>query len=123
MRSIKLKLSALRPIRLLLAAFACAFLVFSTALPAYSDTPQPTGIQKSPTQGESNLLDIEKEAQEAVLKDPYSREETQYKANQGLNEVQGAADLDKMKRPENSQGATSVEDKVKNALEKATGRD
>lgn len=122
MRSIKLKLSALRPVRLLLAAFACAFLVFSTALPAYSDTPQPTGTQKSPAQGESNLLDIEKQAQEAVLKDPYSREETQTKANQGLNEIQGSADLDKMKRPENSQEATSVEEKSESFLERLTGR-
>jgi hypothetical protein len=117
----KLKLSALRPIRLLLVAFACAFLMFSYASPAYSDTPQPTGTTKAPQQGESNLLDIEKEAQEAVLKDPYSREQTQAKANEGLNEIQGAANIDKMKRPENTQ-ATSVEQKSKKFLEGMTGK-
>jgi len=121
MRSIRFKLSALRPVRLLLAAFACAFLLFSYASPAYSDTPQPTAAPKAAHQGESNLLDIEKEAQEAVLKDPYSREETQAKANQGLNEIQGTANLDKMKRPENTQ-ATSVEQKSKNFLEALTGK-
>lgn len=123
MRSIRFQLSALRPVRLLLAAFACAFLMFSNAFPAYSAPVNPTGTTKPPQQGESNLLDIEREAQEAVLKDPYSREETQAKANEGLNEIQGAANLDKMKRPENSQGATSVESKLKNVLEKATGKD
>ncbi len=123
MRSIKSKLSVLRPVRLLLATLACAFLVFSNAFPAYSAPVNPTGTTKAPQQGESNLLDIEKEAQEAVLKDPYSREETQTKASEGLNEIQGSADADKMKRPENSQGATSVETKLKNVLEKVTGKD
>ncbi len=122
MHSIKSKLSALRPIRLLLVAFACAFIVFSNAFPAYSAPVNPTGTTKAPAQGEANLLDIEREAQEAVLKDPYSREETQAKASQGTNEIQGGADLEKMKRPENSQGATSVEQKLKNALESATGK-
>jgi len=56
---------------------------------------------------------IEREAQEAVLEDPYSRKETQVKTSEGLNEVQGTADLDKMSRPENSD-AISVEDKSKN---------
>lgn len=122
MRSIRLNFSALRPVRFLIAACVCAILVFSYAFPALSDTPQPTGNKTAPQAGESQLLDIEKQAQEAVLKDPYSREETQAKANTGLNEIQGAADLDKMKRPENSQGATSVEDKSKKFLEGMTGK-
>jgi hypothetical protein len=48
-------------------------------------------------------------------------EETQQRANEGLNSVQGAADIEKMKRPENSQQAKTVEDQVKNALGKLTG--
>lgn len=122
MHSIRFK-STLRLARFLVAVCVCTLLLFSHPFPAYSAPVNPTGTQNAPDEGESQLLQIEREAQEAVIKDPYSREETQYKANQGLNEIQGAADLDKMKRPENSQGATSVEDKVKNALEKATGRD
>lgn len=122
---IKFNLSALRPVRFLLAACVCAFLVFSYAFPAYSDSgnisPQPTSKSTSPQQGESNLLDIERQAQEAVLDDPYSRKETQAKANEGLNEIQGTGDLEKMKRPENSQ-ASSVEDKSKDFLEAITGK-
>jgi len=122
MRSIRFNLSALRPVRFLVAVCFCAFLVFSNAFPAYSDPVNITGNPTAPRDGESNLLDIEKAAQEAVLQDPYSREQTQAKANAGLNEIQGTADLDKMSRPENSQGAISVEDKSKNFLEALTGK-
>lgn len=114
---------SIRPIRFLIAVCACVFLAFSAAVPAYSATVNPTASQPAaPQEGETNLLSIEKEAQKAVLKDPYSREETQYKANQGLNEIQGAADADKMNHPENSQEATSVEQKSKNFLEALTGK-
>lgn len=123
MPSIRFNLSALRPVRFLVAACVCAFLVFSYAVPAYSAPVNPTGNKTAPQQGESQLLGIEREAQEAVLKKPYSREETQSKANEGLNELQGTADIDKMSRPENSQGATSVEEKLKNVLESVTGKD
>lgn len=125
MPSIKFKLSALRPVRFLVAACISVFLVFSYAFPAYSQSenisPQPTSNPTAAHQGESQLRGIEREAQEAVLKDPYSREETQYKANEGLNEIQGAADIDKMKRPDNAQ-ASSIEDKSKDFLEALTGR-
>lgn len=116
MKSLRFNLSAwVRPVRVLLAAFVCALVLFSQAMPAYSSP------QSSPTSGEANLLKIEKEAQEAVLDDPYSLEQTQKKANEGLNEIQGTADIDKMKRPENSQGTLSIEQKVQKALEKVTG--
>lgn len=122
MSSIRFNLSNLRPVRFLLAACICVFLVFSSALPAYSAAPvNPTAKPTLNQEGEANLLDIEEEAQEAVLKDPYSRQETQPKANEGLNEIQGTADLDKMSRPENSD-ATSVEQKSQNFLEKITGK-
>lgn len=122
MRSIRLKLSV-RPVRFLVAVCVSAFLMFSYAFPAFSAPVNPTGNKTAPQEGEEQLLQVEREAQEAVIKDPYSREETQTKANEGLNEVQGAANADKFYRPENSQGATSVEDKIKKGLEKATGRD
>lgn len=122
MRSVRFNLSALRPVRILFAICVSALLVFSQALPAFSDPVNPTGSPTAPQQGEAQLRGIEKEAQEAVLKDPYSRQETQKKAQEGLNEVQGAADLNKMSRPENSQGAISVEDKSKNFLESLTGK-
>jgi hypothetical protein len=108
----------MRPLRLLLATCICALLVLSQARPVYSATRG-----SSPTSGEANLTQIEKEAQKAVLENPYSREKTQAKAKEGLNEIQGAADADKQKRPENTKrGVESVEQKLQKALEKAEGK-
>lgn len=121
MRFIRLNLSFLRPVRFLVAICICALMVLSQAFPAYSDPVNPTSSRTSPQQGEAQLRGIEKEAQEAAQSKPYSREETQSKANPGLNELQGTADLDQMKRPENSEGS-SVEDKSKNFLDALTGK-
>ena len=122
MHSIRLHLSALRPVRFLVAACICALLMLSHAVPAYSAPINPTGTKTAPQEGEAQLRGIEREAQEAVLKDPYSRQEMQAKTSRGLNEVQGDADIDKMNRPGNSQAASSVEDKVKQTLEAIKGK-
>ena len=122
MRFIRLNLSALRPMRFVVAVCISALVIFSNTFPALSAPVNPKASPSNPSQGQEELLNIEKEAQKAVIEDPYSRKETQTKANEGLNEIQGTADASKMKRPENAQ-ADSVEDKLKNVLEKATGRD
>lgn len=122
MRFISFNLSNLRPVRFLVAAFVCTLLVFSHAFPAYSDPVNITGNPTAPQEGEAQLRGIELEAQKAVLKKPYSEEQTKAKANEGLNEIQGADDADKMYRPENSQEATSVESKSKYFLERLTGK-
>ena len=123
MRFIRLNLSALRPLRFLVACCISTLLVFSHVLPAKSDPVNPTGSSRTaPQQGETHLLDIEKEAQKAVIDKPYSRGETQGKAKEGLNEIQGADDVNEMSRPENSQDAISVEDKSKNFLDALIGK-
>ena len=123
MRSISFNLSnLLRPVRFLVAVCVCALLVFSYAFPAYSDPVNPTANRKPAQQGEAQLRGIEREAQEAVINKPYSRQETQAKANEGLNEIQGTADVQNMNRPENSEGI-SVEEKSKNFLEAIIGKD
>ena len=122
MPSIRFNLSALRLVRFLVAACVCVLLTVSNAFPAYSDPVNPTANKAAPEQGEVQLRSIEREAQEAVLKDPYTREKTQTKANEGLNEIQGAADINQMSRPDNSGDAISVEEKSKNFLEALTGR-
>jgi hypothetical protein len=121
MRSVRFNLSALHPVRILFAICVSVLLVFSQALPAFSASVNPTGSPTAPQQGEAQLRDIEKEAQKAAIDKPYSLKETQSKAQEGLNEIQGAADANKMSRPENAQ-ATSVEDKIKNALDSVTGK-
>ncbi len=127
MKSIRFNLSAwVRPVRMAIAACFCALLMFSYATPAYSSPKTPTGYSGTnsrPADGEANLLTIEEKSQRAVLDKPYSLQDTQKEAKQGLNEIQGAADADKMSTNENSQGVQSVEQKVQKALEGITGKD
>lgn len=101
---------AKRLVRTLIAVCFCTLLFVSNAFPAFA-------VTSSPTKGEDKLLGIEKEAQEVVLKNPMSLEETQDKASKGPNEVQGDADLEKMKNPSNT-NATSFEQQVKKAVSK-----
>jgi hypothetical protein len=95
-------------VRTLIAVCFCALMFVSNAFPAFA-------ITSSPTKGEDQLLGIEKESQEVTLKKPMSLEETQKKASEGPNEVQGAADIEKMKNPSNT-NTTSFEQIVKKAV-------
>ncbi|MBD2516497.1 hypothetical protein H6G93_16035 [Nostoc sp. FACHB-973] len=118
MKIIASVLSVLRPVRFLVVAFTCALLLLSNAFPAFAID----SYQSKSTEGETQLLDIQRKTDEAARKPPAGLEEVQRKSNEGLNEVQGAADFDKQKRPENSQSATSVEESIKNVLDKVTGK-
>ncbi|SRR5579883_83867 len=110
-------LPILRPVRLIIVAFICAFMFFSSAFPANAISSPRSNPQDATTQ----LLETQKETDKVSTEPPLGLKEVQKKSNEGLNEVQGAADIEKQKRPENSQGATSVEDSVKTFLDKVTG--
>lgn len=122
MRSIRFNLSFLRPVRFLVAVCVCTLLVFSHAFPAYSAPVNTNAPKSAPQEGEAQLRGIEREAQEAAQDKPYSQGQTKAKANPGLNEIQGSANVENMNRPENSESASSVEDKAKNLLDKLTGK-
>lgn len=118
MKRIDSVLSMVRPVRFLVVAFTCALLLLTNAFPALA-----IGTTKSdPTEATDQLNQIQRKTDEKATEPPLGLKETQKEANKGLNEVQGDADIDKMKRPENSQNATTVEDEVKNFLEKVTGK-
>ncbi|MEH2210581.1 hypothetical protein [Nostoc sp.] len=118
MKTIASVLSIFRPVRFLVVAFTCALVLFSNAFPAFAID----SYQSDSTEGTTQLLDIQRKTDEAAKEPPQGLKEVQKESNKGLNEVQGAADIDKQKSPENSQGATSVEEKAKNLLEKITGK-
>ncbi|MEH2233077.1 MAG: hypothetical protein V7K71_26170 [Nostoc sp.] len=118
MKTIASVLSIFRPVRFLVVAFTCALVLFSNAFPAFAID----SYQSNSTEGTTQLLDIQRKTDEAAKEPPQGLKEVQKESNKGLNEVQGAADIDKQKSPENSQGATSVEEKAKNLLEKITGK-
>ncbi|QLE55672.1 hypothetical protein [Nostoc sp. TCL26-01] len=111
-------LSVLRPVRFLIVAFTCALLLLSNTVPAFAIGTSPS----DPTKATDQLLETQKETDKVARSAPPGLKEVQKKSNEGLNEVQGAADIDKQKRPENSQNATTVEGEIQNLLEKATGK-
>jgi len=117
MKLIRFNLPTLRLVRLLFAVCVSTLLIFSSAFPAFADA---SGDQPKKG-GEANLLGIEHKAGDIAREPPMSLEKTQAEANQGLNEIQGAADADKMKNPENS-SAPSVEGNVQGKLEKAINK-
>ena len=110
-------LSMLRPVRFLVVAFTCALLFFSSAFPAAAISSPTSSPQDATTQ----LLGTQEETDKVSTEPPLGLKEVQKKSNEGLNEVQGAADIEKQSTPENSQGASSVEDEVSKFLKKVTG--
>jgi hypothetical protein len=103
--------------RLILVAFACTFIFLFNAFPALAIS----SYQSKPTEGTAKLSETQRLTDEAAQVPPLGLKETQEKTKRGLNEVQGDADIEKMKTPENSQNATSVPEEVEGFLEKITG--
>ena len=101
-------------LRLILTTFICGVLFVASAYPANAVT--------SPKDGETNLNSIQAETDKVgrgLNNNPRGIEETTQKAQEGLNEVQGGADKDKMVRPEETD-ATSVKEKAANFFENLT---
>ncbi|NJN88620.1 MAG: hypothetical protein HC881_22995 [Leptolyngbyaceae cyanobacterium SL_7_1] len=113
-----IKFNALRPVRFLILAFTCAMLFFANAFPAIA---AGVSAPSSPSKGTAPINDILEESENALKAEPRTMEEVIEKANQGPNEVQGGADLDQMKRPDNS-NAVTIEERVEEILENVTGR-
>jgi hypothetical protein len=115
-----IKQLSLRPIRVLMAAFVSAFLFLSATVPAFAAAGFGSTTSK-PTDGTAQLGQIEARSQDIAESKvaPGSIEESAERAKGGINEVQGAADKDKMSRPSNSQNATTVVEQVSKALKKA----
>jgi hypothetical protein len=110
--------SILRSVRALVLTAICAVFIFANAVPAFAIE----SYQSKPDEATTQLLETQRLTDEVARSAPPNLQETQERTNKGLNEVQGDADVDKMKRPENSGSAVSVKDEVKNVLEKVTGK-
>lgn len=117
--SIRFNLSNLRPVRFLIAAFVATLLFFSNAVPAFAISTSPS----SPTKGEAPINDIYEKSEDVLKGEPRTQAELRDTAAEGVNEVQGAADLDQMNTPENSQDAVTAKEQVERVLEKITGKD
>lgn len=124
-----IKQTVFRVLRGLAITAACAVLVFSNVFPAVafesSKTSPTAGFETTkshPAKGAEPLDAIYDESAKALNNATRGTSELQKKANEGLNEVQGAANTERMYRPDNSQDATTIKDKVEDILENVTGR-
>ncbi|MBW4602300.1 MAG: hypothetical protein KME29_22720 [Calothrix sp. FI2-JRJ7] len=108
-------------VRTIVIVFTCAFIFLTNAVPAFAIESYQSDVRE----GETQLLETQKLTDEVSRYAPGNpnTEQTQERTNNGgLNEVQGTADIDQMKRPENSTEAVSVEDEINNLLGKVTGK-
>lgn len=106
-----------RPLRVLVVAFVCTILFFSSAFPAAAISSDRSDLNK----GAERLEGIQKKSEDVLRQEPRSGEELQSVAREGINELQGTEDVEKMNRPENSQRATSAAQQVEKGLRRATG--
>jgi hypothetical protein len=107
-------ISAIRPVRFLFTALMCTLLLFAGVTPA-----QAGNMAKSkPTDGTDQLQKIDAKAQTAIDKPATNLKQIEERSKNGLNEVQGSADKDKMYTSKSSKPV--VADKLEKALDKAT---
>lgn len=102
--------------------FICTLLLFSNVLPANAASANTTQAKSDSTEGSVRLDNVQKKSEEALRHPPLDMQSVQDESNQGLNEIQGAADVQDMNRPSNSQRATSIEEKAEQILEKVKGK-
>lgn len=114
MQTVRLSSLTLNPVRLLIIAFICTLMFFSSVLPA-------AAIGMGQNKGEDQLKGIEQKSEEVLKSGPRSLEQTKSEANQGINAVQGGADVNKMKDQGNSQKAKSVEEQIKETVQDIMG--
>jgi hypothetical protein len=116
--------SAVRLIKGAAIALLCVAVLFTQSYPALAIGSSPT----RPSEGEPRLNKILDESEDAIRpENVLDSDRIIERANKGLNEVQGTADIQQMNRPENSRQAKSAAEEVKQALGKAvdkvTGKD
>lgn len=101
-------------LRLVLTAIVCSLLFISSVDPVQA-------VTSDRTEGEANLNRIQAETDKAANPnaDPRDLETVTEKAQSGTNAVQGAADADKMVKPEET-SATTVKEKAANFFDNLT---
>ncbi|MGG6296267.1 hypothetical protein ACQ4M4_17900 [Leptolyngbya sp. AN02str] len=109
----------IKHVRVLVLTALCALMVFSNMAPAMAYGSDRSALDE----GEAPINDIYRKSEEALRKEPRSMKELQNEAQKGINEVQGDADVNQMQRDDNSKQATTVKDRVEDALDNIFQRD
>lgn len=116
----KFNLKQLRPLRALFTLCLTVLMVLSFVAPTLA---APMRNEPNPA-ANAAAKKYEQAAREALEggPGPSMKESQKLTNNGGLNEVQGTAAVEDMKRPSNSGGVPTVEKEIKNALEKVQNK-
>ena len=107
--------SAIRPVQFLFAALICTILFVTTIAPAQAGM---MSSKSKPTDGTTQLNKIDVKAQKTIDKPAMDLAEIEKRSQNGLNEVQGSADKNKMYRSNSSEPAIGKD--IEKALDKIT---
>lgn len=91
-----------------------------TAFTAPASANLANNSSSSVNKGEANLNKIQEKTDELAQQEPPSLEQVEARSKQGINEVQGGADVGKMISPEDAQGTVSPKDQIQKVLDKVT---
>jgi hypothetical protein len=106
-------ISNIRPVRFLVAGLMCTVLFFASMTPVKADS----NVAKSKTtDGVERLQKIDDDTYKNIDDPAMSLEEVQKRSQNGLNEIQGADDKDKMFTSKSSK--PPVAEKIEKALDK-----
>ena len=108
-------LSAIRPVKFLFTALICTILFVTTIAPAQAGM---MSSKSKPTDGTTQLNKIDQKAQQEIDNPAMNLEEIEKRSQNGLNEVQGSADKNKMYTWNSSEPA--IGKKIEKALNRIT---
>ncbi|MEB3213731.1 MAG: hypothetical protein VKL39_20450 [Leptolyngbyaceae bacterium] len=107
--------SSLRKVKVLAIAFLCVAVFVMNASPAFAAFGSKSSSHSS--EGAAQLDETFQESEKAINRQPQSMSEVQSKAQKGPNEIQGDADMEKMRNSSNSSEDKSVEQQIKDAFD------
>ncbi len=108
--AVQLKSSLGAIARAFVVVCVCLLLTISHVMPAFAASSESS----------DSLPRVRNNSEKVLKQEPRGHKEVQAQARKGINEVQGQADANRMNHPDNSQQATSIEEKVREGLSNIT---
>lgn len=111
-------------IRILMTVCFCAMIFAFNSVPAFAVTSNPSDGTTKLNEIQKRTDDLTKSTDDIAKQDRSvypSLKQVQSASKEGLNEIQGDADKDKMISPEDAKDATTVADSIKKTFSKVKG--
>ena len=115
MKLITKVLATIRPVQFIFTALICTILFVTTIAPAQAGM---MSSKSKPTDGTTQLNKIDDKAQKTIDNPAMDLAEIEKRSQNGLNEVQGSADKNKMYKSDSSEPVVGKQ--IEKALDKIT---